>query len=503
MTAAAANALKGGQNRDLSGGPNIRDAASELAVNEIEDSWNVTFDERGGGSSRLGYSKYNGVVFDASQLTRNIWPSPLLTTTIEQAGAKLYKGTSNTVNKTFTAPELVTFREMNSLIVACHPTDGLFTSADGVTWTAVADVDAPKGVCVEVWQNKLFVGQPSGKVSWCAAGDPTNWVSTDFNKLWEKDQLGIVAMHIGSGQDILGKPGLLCFKNESSYRINDSATGAYVTIDATVGAAGPLAVVGVGSRVITISKRGIFWWREDQDGMVNASDRLLPLWDPGQINFAQQGVWCGGRSGNRAIFSVTRGTSTANDLALEFHPDEGWVAPRSDAMSCYATLGGAGEVLYAGSPTVNGQIYKLNDGGTDDGAGIPYRAQTRWFELNSGFQATVWQLRIHGRGHGTLTTRKDYASAGGDQRNFDLTGTLNKYDTGLHYDSGIMYAIPSSQQTEAFFDLGLCRQFSLLFQGTATTTAQGVQVLGAGTPPAIGEFGLYGFEWLYSPLGLS
>jgi hypothetical protein len=69
------------------------------------------------------------------------------------------------------------------------------------------------------------------------AGDPTAG-RDDFNKLWEKDQQAIVALHIGSGQDILGKPGLLAFKQESTYRINDSGDGAYTTVDATVGAAG-------------------------------------------------------------------------------------------------------------------------------------------------------------------------------------------------------------------------------------------------------------------------
>jgi hypothetical protein len=87
----------------------------------------------------------------------------------------------------------------------------------------------------------------------------------DFNKLWEKDQQAIVALHIGSGQDILGKPGLLAFKQESTYRINDSTRRRVHDVDATVGAAGPL-----GRRcrraVITLSKRGIFWWREDQPG---------------------------------------------------------------------------------------------------------------------------------------------------------------------------------------------------------------------------------------------
>lgn len=494
--------LKGDSLRDFSGGPNQRDAWSELAPNESLDAWNITFDERGGVSSRLGYAKDNGTAFSGGVVQNQFWSS-LLAAKITQAGPSLYLGTTNTVRKTFTTSELVTFAEMNSLVVACHPTDGLFTSADGITWTAVADPDAPKGTCVAVWQNKVYVGQTTGKVSWSAAGDATNWVATDFNKLWEKDQQAIVALHIGSGQDILGKPGLLCFKQESVYRINDSTSGAYTTVDATVGAAGALAVVGVGPKVIALSKRGLFWWREDQAGMVNASDRLQPLWKPDQLNFGKLALWAAGRKGNRAVFSLTRSGSSANDLSLEYHPDQNWVAPRSDAMSCYATSTGGGEITYGGSPTVSGQTYQLDSGGSDDGSAIAFRFQTRWLELNGGFQASVWQARIHGRGAGTLNVRRDFASAGGDTQPFDLTGSLNKYDTGLHYDTGVTYAIPAFQLTQAFYSIGLCRQFSLIFTGSSTLTATGPQLLGAGTAPVVGYFGLYGIEWLYVQLGLS
>lgn len=496
--------LTGGSLRDFSGGPNIRDAAagSELAPNECIDAYNITFDERGGATSRLGYGKDNGTVFSGGIVKNQFW-SQILGAKITQAGASLYLGTTNTARKTFTTSELVTFAEMNSRVIACHPTDGLFTSTDGITWTVVADPDAPKGTCIAAWQNKIYVGRPDGSVMWSDATDPTAWTSTSFNKLWEKDQQAIVALHIGSGQDILGKPGLLCFKQESTYRISDSSTGAYTTIDATVGAAGALAVVGVGSKVISISKRGIFWWREDQAGMVQASDRLLPLWQPDQINLAQLALWCAGRKGNRAVFSFTRSGSTANDVALEYSPDQEWLAPRSDAMSCYATSTGGAEVLYGGSPTVSGQCYQLETAGTDDGTGIAFKFQTRWIELSAGFRASVWQIRLQGRGSGSCTVLKDYAAGGGDEKPFDFDQSGFHYDTGEHYDSGITYAIPVYQSTDARYSLGICRQFSLLIEGTATTTVDAPQVLAAGTPPQVGEFGLFGITWLYAPLGLA
>jgi len=501
--AKSASGLTGSELRDFSGGPNIRDAASELAANECVDAWNITFDERGGAASRLGYVKDNGTPFSGGAVQNQFW-SQILSAKVTQAGASLYLGVTNTARKTFTTSQLVTFCEMNSLIVACHPTDGLFTSPDAITWTAVADPDAPKGTCVAVWQNKVFVGQTSGKVSWSVATDPTNWVATDFNKLWEKDQQPIVALHIGSGQDILGKPGLLCFKNESVYRISDSATGSYTTVDATVGAAGPLAVVGVGAKVITISKRGIFWWREDQSGMVEASNQFLPLWDPAQVNLNQLALWCAGREANRAVFSLTRAGSSANDLAIEYSPDQAWLAPRSDAMSCYATSTGAGEVVYGGSTTATGQAYQLNTGGADDGAAIAWRFQTRWIELSTGFLASVWQIRLQGRGLGTCTVLKDYASGGGDAAPFDFTSVMPHYDSGLHYDTGVdYYGIPVFQSTDPRYSLGICRQLSLLFTGSSTTTVQGPRVLGAGTAPSVGAFGLFGITWLYASLDLA
>jgi hypothetical protein len=494
--------LKGGSVRDFSGGPNLRDAAPELGQNELVDSWNVTLDERGGVTSRLGRAKYNSSVYGGG-LVSNQFYSSVAADLLTQAGASLYKGTSTVAVKTFTTSARVGFAEIAGKIVAGHPVDGLFTSTDGITWAAVVDVDAPKGNALETWQNKLYVaGQGTARVSWSDAGDPTSWTATSFNDLRSKDNEKVVALKVASGLDISGRAGLVACKQESTYRIFDSTTGAYEVIDATVGAASALAIVQVGAKLITLSKRGIFWWSEGQVGMVNASDRLQPLWDPGQINLAQLDLFCSGRRGNRARFSLCRAGSTANDLSLEYHPEQGWIAPGSNAFSCYATSTGAAEVVYGGSPTVSGQAYIQNSGGTDDGVAISYRIQTRWFELSDGFLASVWQIRLHGRGSGTMTVRTDYASAGGTDYPFDLTQAGARYDTGLHWDS-FYYVIPSYQETQAFYSIGPCRQFSLLFTGSTSTTTSAAQVLGAGTAPVVGSVAIYGAEWLWVPLGLS
>src|SRR5262249_14066079 len=149
-----------------------------------------------------------------------------------------------------------------SKVCAIHPVDGLFTSPDGVTWTAVADPDAPKGNALYPFQNKLFcAGNPTNgaRVTWSAAGDPTSFSATDFNDLREKDNEAVVALGGASGIDIQGRQGLLAFKRRSTYRIFDAATGEYSTVDTTVGAASAISVVSLSQQTYAISERGVYF----------------------------------------------------------------------------------------------------------------------------------------------------------------------------------------------------------------------------------------------------
>jgi hypothetical protein len=486
----------------FAGGINSRDAASELAANEVIDAWNITFDERGGAASRLGYVKYNGTPYGVDLIQNEHW-SRLLSTKIVNVGAKLYLGTSNTVRKTFTTGERVTFAELGVYVVACHPTDGLFTSTDGVTWTVVADADAPHGTCVAAWQNKLWVGKPNGSVQWSAIGDPTAWSPTDFNNLWTKDASPVVALHIASGQDIVGRPLLYAFKQESWYVITDPATGAYTVVDATVGAASAISVVGAGPFVYALSRRGIFRAAGAQVGATDMSDRMKPLWDQAQLNLGQLDKWCAGRSRNRARFSLTRAGSTANDLALTLHTEQGWLSAGSHAMSCYSMSSGASDVTYGGSPTVAGQSYQLESGGTDDGAPITGKLQTRWVDLLGGFNASILHAHIRGRGDGFVQVLKNYIVSGDTYPIYMQAAAATRYDTGLHYDSGNSYYVPSEEPTATLGALGAARQMSLLFTFTASTTVAAPQVLNAGAAPQVGAFAVYSVELMEMRLGIN
>lgn len=491
--------------RDFSGGLNLRDAPSQMADNESLDTWNVTFYRRGGVGARLGYAKYNGSAFGASTV-RNIYWSGLLSDKLTQAGASLYKGTSTSAVKTFTTSVRVGIVDFVDRVYALHPVDGLWQSTDGVTWAAVADPDAPLGDVLAVWQNKLYAaGHPTNKarVSWSDAGNGQAWTASSFNDLREKDNEKVVALGGASGLDVQGRGGLLAFKQRSSYRIYDSATGAYVTIDTQIGAASALAVTNLDGRTYTIGERGIHS-TSGTSPMRPESDRLRPLWHRTQIALDQLSLFCAGQWNGRAYFSLPRAGSTANDVALELDPVTGSIAAGSNAVSCYATDLTNTEKLYGGSPTVVGQVYELYTGGTDDGAAITSRFQTRWFELDGSFLVQLWRLRFLGRGTLTANFRTDYSTLVGADHTLTLTDPAGiAYDTGLTYDTGLLYVQPTaSEYTQDVYPAGALKSFSIVFRATTSTTDSLPALLSTGTNPEVGAWSLFGIDALLVPLSI-
>lgn len=125
----------------LSGGLNVRDALTELAPSESPEMLNATLDERGGIRKRLGYSaRYET---PAAAAVSYLYDSRLLDKLLvyTQADGCLYYDPGDetlTLAHTFSAASPVSIVDFVGACYLIHPADGLFTSADGVTWTAVA-----------------------------------------------------------------------------------------------------------------------------------------------------------------------------------------------------------------------------------------------------------------------------------------------------------------------------------------------------------------------------
>ena len=411
--------------RNFSGGLNLRDAPQELQPNESPDLWNATLDERGSATKRLGYTKANGNPF-SSALVKNsfFWFSG--SHRVWQVGAELYLDDAASPFYTFSTDARCGFADFKGKLWFIHPIDGLYQS-DGTSGGTSSVAAGPKGTTIEPWQNRLMAaGDPAAPVTVYASAiaDGTNWTITGTpppawtNDIREGNDYPIVKIAAASGIDIAGRPGCLVFKRDphstkgSTHRMNDGDTGAYTTVDTAVGAASEGSVVNLFGRTIVLSPQGIFW-TDGVGALKAASLQVSPIFHPSALATDKIDLIAGGAVGDRCYFSLPTIGASANTLALEYQPLEGWIVQGSNAMSCYCS---DGQTLWGGSPNVAGQTYRLLDGGSDDGADIDSYFQTAWFEPAGGFKIRFRRLSPLGRGSFDIDTRVDFSQGQGNIR---------------------------------------------------------------------------------------
>lgn len=494
--------------RDFSGGLNLRDAPSEVADNESPDLLNVTLDERGGVVKRLGRTKYNSSQLNSTAFQNLFyWQTGQLMFT--QQGTSIYNtnggGTWSAAVKTFSTSARVAFCDFQGKVVVVHPVDGVFTSTDGTTFTQTAggtnNMEAVRGNCIAVWQNKVWVaGDPNNPPRvWASnAGDPTKYtIATDFVDVREKDNALVTALGAGHGEDVQAHAGLLVFKEESCYRINsaNATTGfTFTTLDTQYGAAGPLAVVSNLGLICAISKKGIIVTNGVDPPQV-ASRKIEPLFRPEQLDFSTSSNWSAGVYRDRIVFSLNRRIGGASqstpNFTLEYHPAVGWISCHDFGSPAFATWAKNDSKLYSCSPT-NGYAYETFKGGTDDGAAIACRFQTRWFEPGKGILVRFRRLLVSGRGTFNLYTKFDYSTAQGDLIQVAILGSGMTWGTGV-WGTGL-YGVPPIEDYEQYFSLGIGRAISFGLTESSSTSASTVKLLADGSAIEVGNWALYGLE---------
>lgn len=494
---------------NFSGGWNIRDAASELAPSDSPDCMNVTGDERGGVKKILGRSKYNPAVFDPTAPVSNTYVWASAGKKITQADGGIFVDTSTAAIKTLSTPARCGFADYNGKLFIIHPVDGLFSS-DGTHDGTMAVATGPKGNALVAWQNRLIaLGDPAHGTRLYASklGDGTNWtipgspVASDpwTNDLRDVDDTPLTAFDPGSGQDIVGRTGLIVCKQHSVYRVNDSATGAYTVLSTQAGAASSIATASLPDGVAMITTTGIYV-QQGAAAPVLVSQKLQPLFQSSRIAFDKASLFAAGYVGDRVRFSLPHAGATYNDLALEYHPAQGWIFPSTLAASAYATDPATG-LMYGGSPSKPGQVYLHDSGGSDDGAPIASWWQSHWIEMNAGMLAQIMRLRINGRGTGKVFVRKDYAESNGPGEQFDLTDLTPFWDTGILWDNTTYEWGPTGfQQTHDVWGLGTCNAVAVRIEETSTVTLIGPTV--AGSSPNVGAWALYDADILHTLLGV-
>jgi hypothetical protein len=494
---------------DFSGGWNPRDAWSQVGDNESPDCLNVTLDERGGIVKRLGLLKYNSTQLGTDAF-ENLFYWQTQQYLIAQQGTTLYYSTGDgvwtTTTRVFSTSARVGMCDFQGRLCVVHPVDGVWVSTNGTTWTQTTggtnNMEAVRGNCIAAWQNKLWVGgDPNNKprVWFSAAGDATTWtIATAWVDIRDKDDAIVTAIGAGSGMDSEGRPGLLVFKDESHYRINNSSTGAYTTVDTQYGASGPLAIASTLGITCAISKRGIVAVNASGGEAVLVSDKLTPLFNPNQIAFAQAANMCAGVYRDRLVFSLARAGSTTNNLTLEYSPQVGWIVPHGFGASAFAMYRKNDEKLYSAGPT-SGYAFETFKGGDDNGTAITARYQTRWFEPGRGNACRFRRMIVNGRGEFSLYVKRDYTSGQGELNEVAIVGDAFVWGTGI-WGTGI-WGPDIFQEYQEFHSLGLGRAVSFELTESSATSVTGPKLLDDGASPELGAFACYGLTIDYVNLG--
>ncbi len=470
------------------GGLNTRDQAGELSTEEVGDSMNVTIDERGALLKRLGYERRYGSAVGSGKVS-NLFHWASRGFLIAQIGTGMHKDGGASFH-TWTTSARIGMCEFLGNLIMIHPVDGV-RMYDGTTVTGPF-TNFPVGTTCAPWQNKCYFGgdptNPS-KFMWTDIGAMTMNVN-NFNQLREKDTSIITCLAGSSGLDVSGRPGLLAFKGDSAYRIYDSTTGAYNTIDASIGCGSNIGAVSAYGRTYVVNERGIYW-TNGIDPMVEASAKIENVFSQDVINQTRADLYCAGRYQDRLWFSLPKVGVTDNNLAIELNPTSGWVMAHSNAGSCYATMGRGATNLVMGSPTVNGLVFNTHKGGSDDGVAIASYVQGSWILPASGNKVNIRRARFIGAGEFDVALIKDFESGASlPSMHVSILGDDALYDDpGSLYDSDDEYGPGHFQNKQDFYSVAKCFAFSIKVTETSSLVRSSQPILG-GAEPALGAWGL-------------
>jgi hypothetical protein len=509
--------------KNFTGGLNLRDSPSEIADNETPSCENITINARGGVVKRLGLKRLGAAG------GTNAPTLPMVNIFYWQSAGKfvvqdqlIIKTTTDFTNYTtiytMSSLKICTFVDFLGKLVMAIPSDGIViwdgataTMAHkghfvGTTWTDDGPTTIrPTGIAA--WQNKVWVIQgPTFYAS--QQGDPTKWAeAADTNTVYEKDSLPLTAIGGGQGMDISGRSGLLIFKADSTYRINESRStvidpstssptvlfGTYSTLHNRAGAAGPLAVTTAATgQVCFICQRGIFI-TDGVNAPIYASEKLEPFFTDDELNYAPNAVrmWSAGTFEDRVVFSVTRGSSTSNNYTLEYRPSQGWIVPHSFGCTAYTENLSNQKSLYGLSSTFS-KVFDVFKTGADDGAAITARWQSRWFEPFAGYKFRMRQMRLTGRGTFSFYTKDDFIQGYGTISNFSAITPGSVWGTAT-WGVGIWGPDPVEAYQD-FWSLGVAKSVSFEVVETSTISAFSHPLNDSGTVQEIGSFALYGIK---------
>lgn len=426
---------------NFSGGVNVRESLNQLLPSESANCSNVVLDNRGGFARRAGHTNVVALP-GVSGTPAYIFYSEALDLWL---CARETSGAPNNFRLHTRPGDLSGSWTDRGRIAGTVSAKAVFTDWPGTTRYCLIGTDVTSGgfgglytldttptltnrstnevVALAVWQNKAWTCQHvattgdsanianATRLARSAAGDPTTW--TDSVDIRDKDGSALTALAVCGGS-------LLAFKSRSTYRITDSATGAYTTIDPAVGCVNARALAFFRGKIYTWASTGIY----EADGIGSLrpiGDKLRPVFGDSNTDTS---LICAGVTGDAVIFftAATANPFVGGDL-LWHSPQLGAFVPHplpSNTQNNITSMAAKGGTLYAAVADGDDlfSLYTAVGASTskDDATAFTAVWTTPWLLPNSGQLARLQTLTVQGIGGSNVgaevIVRRDWEGSG-------------------------------------------------------------------------------------------
>jgi hypothetical protein len=460
--------------RGFGGGLNLRDSPDTVAEDQAIDALNVLFSTGGTVHQRSGYAQFT----DAAGTNRYdsliaFYTSAGAKQLIAGAGNRLEAiGTDGVIDASDATPTASPhyFQRFGG------PTAEHVYIANGTDtvkrWTGSAfETPAYTGVTPDGKflgltsdDNRLVVARFNGAtagdnpstVRFSNEGVPTTFTSTHYEDLTPGD--GEEIMGVATWRDLV-----FVFKQTKFFvfygnDVDDAGEPIfnYRPVDTGVGLAA--------SRAIAVTEHGVFFLDRTGVHLTTGAEPVHVARDVEPIFHGASSVYYqGGELNHSAIDEVTMayhqeklwvafpsGSATVNDRTLVFDPGEKWWTLYDIPAGPMAVFRPSDEdELIFGYASGDNHLGRHYDGSgytadamTAAGAGgtaITARWLGGWFDYDDPAIKTIAAAEIAGTGIATVKVYRDYSQSPSITREVEFSPATNTYDSGLTYDSGVLY----------------------------------------------------------------
>ncbi len=382
---------------DFSGGINSKVVNHLLLDSECKLLQNVVLDSPIGAiTKRKGYTQIGNQITAGTSIFGNYYftdkdatySQHLIACNISNSAAVLYNS-SGTWTQTLTnwkSATRIRFESFLDYVFAFNGNETPKSWTGTSTWGSTNLTGAPICKYGRVYQDRLYFANASANqsrvyFSSVPVAGSISFTSTDWLDVNPEDGQTITGLDENSGR-------LLIFKDNSMFRWNGYSTEADPIID--IGTPSQESVKTINSITYFFNRYGVYVYDGSMPYLIS---RKIQDWIDGIDQSALGDVTAEVDNDHYylAVGNVTIGTDTYTNVTLVYHiPLKAWtIWTTGDKPTFFGHYYSSG-ARYISFGDSNGEVFRINNGNSDDTADIPVNIETKQYDLQTPEEEKRW-----------------------------------------------------------------------------------------------------------------